>query len=186
MCLEDNKIIELFFARSEQALAELSAKYGRLIFGIAKNILGDEEDARECENDTYLGAWRTIPPERPNPLSAYVCRIARNLSLKKYRSKKAQKRDCAFDLSMEELGDCLAAPSIEETWSARELGQAIGRFLDTQNRESRTMFMRRYWFCDSIKEIAQRFAISENNASVKLSRIRVSLKKYLQKEGFDL
>lgn len=184
--MEDSRIIELLFARSEQAVSELSVKYGKLVRHISRNILGDNEDVNECENDTYLGVWNAIPPQRPNPLAAFVCRIARNLSLKKYRSNTAQKRDCSFDVSMEELGDCLAGPSVEETWSTKEMGLAIDRFLDTLNQENRCVFVRRYWFCDSMKEISQRFAISENNASVRLSRIRASLRDYLKKEGFDL
>lgn len=184
--MEDRRIIELFFARSEQAIAELSAKYGKLVRSVCRNILGDEQDVNECENDTYLGIWNAIPPQKPNPLSAFVCRVARNLSLKKYRSNTAEKRDSSLDLSMEELENCLCASSVEEDWSAKELGLAIERFLDMQNLENRVLFVRRYWFCDSVKEIAKRFAISENSASVKLSRIRANLKNYLRKEGFDI
>lgn len=184
--MDDSKIIELFFARSQQAIVELSAKYEKLLLRIAMNILNDHEDAAECVNDTYLGTWNAIPPQRPNPLISFVCRIARNISLKKYRSNTAQKRNCSFTVSMEELKDCLPSPCAEEIWSARELGIRINHFLDTLDKENRLIFLRRYWFADSVKDISALLGISENNVSAKLSRIRIRLKDYLIKEGFRL
>ena len=196
--MEDQEIINLFFARSEQAITELTAKYGALIFHVAKNIVGNEEDARECENDTYLGVWNAIPPQEPNPLVAFVCRIAKNLSLKKVRYQTAQKRDSRLDQSLEELGevfgtkngknipDKLTHPAAEEEWTAKELGAAINRFLAGLRKEDRILFVRRYWFCDGVSDLAEGFQISENSVSVKLYRIRKKLMKYLQQEGFEI
>lgn len=184
--MEDDNIIALFFKRSEQAIKELSAKYGKLIFHISHNILNNREDARECENDTYLGVWDAIPPKKPSPLVSFVCRIARNLSLKKRRYNKAKKRDSSFDEAMEELDDCIPVPSAEEEWFAKELGRVVNEFVGTLSEEERIMFLRRYWFSDPVVSIARQFHMSENNVSVKLFRIRVKLKEYLGEEGFSL
>jgi len=180
--MEDQRIVELFFARSEQAVAALDEKYGSLLFRISDNILQNDLDAAECVNDTYLGVWNAVPPARPSPLCAFVCRIARNLSLKRYRERTAQKRGPA--LPLEELAGCIPAPSAEDVLSARELGQAICRFLDGLDRESRVLFLRRYWFSDPVKDIAVRLGVSENTVSARLRRLRIRLQQYLQKEGF--
>ena len=184
--MEDDRIIELFFERSEQAIIELSAKYEKLLFSVSNNILINKEDAMECVNDTYLGAWKAIPPQKPNPLTAFLCKIVRNLSLNKYRDKKAGKRNSAFDVSMEELEYCIPSASVEEIWSAKELGIAINRFLATLDKDSRIMFLRRYWFLDSASDIADLFDLNENNVYVKLFRIRKGLKSFLEKEGFHV
>lgn len=184
--MEDDNIVALFFERSEQAIKELSAKYGKLIFHVSNNILNNREDAKECENDTYLGVWRAIPPEKPNPLVSFVCRIARNLSLKKRRYNKAKKRDSSFDEAMEELDDCIPIPSAEEVWLTKELGRVVNQFIGTLSEEERILFLRRYWFSDSIAMIARQFNMSENNVSVRLFRIRAKLKEYLGEEGFSL
>lgn len=182
--MEDDRIIELFFERSEQGIMEMASKYGKLLFSISNNILNNKEDAMECVNDTYLGAWKVIPPQKPNPLSAFICKIVRNLSLKKYRHKTAVKRNSSFDESMEELENYIPSSSVEESWSAQQLGIHMDEFLYTLDEDSRVMFVRRYWFSDSIGDIANLFNLSENNVSVKLLRIRKGLKNYLEKEGF--
>ncbi len=182
--MTDTDIISLFWNRSEQAITELSSKYGRLIYSIANNILNNHEDVTECVNDTYLGVWNTIPPQKPSSLQAFVCRIARNISLKKYRFNTAAKRDSRFDVSMEELEHIFHSDSIEEILSAKELGKIINRFLSELDKDSRILFVQRYWFCASIKEIADYFELTQNNVSVKLSRIRSELKEYLKKEGY--
>ena len=180
--MEDQEIIALFISRSEQAVAELDGKYGSLLHRISGNILHSDEDAAECVNDAYLGVWNAIPPARPNPLCAFVCRIVRNLSLKKYREQTALKRGPA--LPLEELANCIPTPSAEEAVSARELGRAICRFLDGLDRESRVLFLRRYWFSDPVKDIAPRLGMSENAVSARLRRLRIRLQQYLQKEGY--
>ena len=184
--MDDQKIIELFFDRSELAIQALAAKYEKLLHKISFHILQNSEDAAECVNDTYLGVWNAIPPTRPNPLSAFVCKITRNLSLKKYRANTAAKRDATMDVSLEELAPCIPIPSAEEEWSAQELGRSINRFLDTLNQENRVLFVRRYWFADSVSDIAVELKISENLASVRLKRIRKQLKQYLEQEGYTL
>lgn len=181
--MEDAEIVDLFFQRSEQAIPETAAKYQGLIFQISRNILENPQDAEECVNDTYLGLWNAIPPHRPNPLLAFVCRVARNVSLNRYRHNHAQRRDASRNLPLEELEGCLAAPSAEETWSAQALGQTLDCFLDTLDRKSRVMFLRRYWFSDSVSWIARQMGITENHVSVQLHRIRSRLKQYLEQEG---
>lgn len=185
--LEDSEIIELFFERSEHAIEELSAKYGKACKSISKNILKNELDAEECVNDSYLAAWNTIPPQRPELLGAFIFRIVRNISIAKYHSKTAMKRNSHYDTSLDELEDCFGdSITVENEIEANELSRCIDDFLDTLDRDSRMMFMRRYWYSDSIGDIAKKFHTSENNVYVKLSRIRGKLKKYLLKEGYDL
>ncbi len=184
--MDDQKIIELFFARSETAIQALAAKYEKLLYKISYQILQNKEDADECVNDTYLGVWNAIPPARPNPLTAFVCKITRNLSLNKYRSNTAAKRDGSMDVSLEELEAVIPTPSAEEEWSAKELGRNINRFLYTLTTENRVLFVRRYWFADSVGEIAGDLHISENLASVRLKRIRKQLKSFLAEEGYKV
>ena len=187
MQLEDRRIIELFFARSEQAIAELSAKYGAVCHRVAKNILNNAMDAEECVNDAYLGVWNTVPPQKPDPLLTYLCRIVRNLSIAKYHANTAAKRNSVYDVALDELEDCLAhTATTEDAFTAKELSEILDRFLDTLDRESRVLFVRRYWYADSIPELARRLHISKNNVSVRLSRTRDKLKQYLKKEGYTL
>ena len=185
--LQDQEILRLFFERSEQAIAELEKKYGTLCGRIASNILRSERDAEECVSDAYLAVWNAIPPERPVPLSAYVCRIVRNLAVKRYHANTARKRNSFYDVALEELEECLSAPETAETaLSARELTRLLDAFLDTLEERDRFLFVRRYWYADSVAAIAADLGISENNASVRLSRLREKLKRYLRKEGFSL
>ena len=185
--LEDSKIIELFFARAEQAIVELSAKYGTVCGRIARNILKNDLDAEECVNDTYLAAWNTIPPQKPNPLRTYIFRIVRNISIAKYHANTSVKRNSIYDVALDELENCLAAPNtIEQEISAKELSRQIDHFLATLDEENQMMFVRRYWYSDSISDIAERFQTSNNNVSVHLSRTREKLKTYLKKEGFEI
>lgn len=187
MQLEDSKIIVLFFERSEQAIMELSTKYGAVCNKVANNILNNALDAEECVNDAYLGAWNTIPPQRPNPLLTYICRIVRNLSVMKYHANTAIKRNSFYDVALDELEDCLgSSTTIEAELTAKELSSILDSFLDMLDQENRVMFVRRYWYSDSISEIAKRFHISNNNVSVRLSRTREKLKNYLKKEGYTL
>lgn len=185
--LEDSKIIELFFARTEQAIVELSAKYGTVCGRIARNILKNNLDAEECVNDTYLAAWNTIPPQKPDPLRTYIFRIVRNIAITKYHANTSAKRNSYYDVALEELEDCLAASSgVEQEISGKELTRQIDRFLAALDEKDQVMFVRRYWYSDSISDIAERFNMSNNNVSVRLSRIREKLKTNLKKEGFEL
>ena len=176
----DEIIIKLFFERSEQAIRELDIKYGKVCHRLSHNILNSWPDAEECVNDAYLGAWNAIPPAKPNPLQAYICKIVRNISLKLYYRKEAAKRNSTYDIAMEELNFQLSSPNtVEMEIEARELARIIESFLDTLTVENRVIFMRRYWFSDSYKDIAKRVGLTEKNISVRLTRTRQKLKQYL-------
>lgn len=182
--LDDNQIIDLFFARSEQAIKELDSKYGKVCYKISYNILHSRQDAEECVNDTYLGAWNTIPPKRPNPLLTFLCRIVRNLSITRYHTNTAAKRNSTYDIALDELENCLSsARSVEEKMEEKCLVLIIEGFLDSLSKENRIIFMRRYWFSDSYADIAERVGITEKNVSVRLTRIRNQMRHYLELEG---
>ena len=182
--MDDKLIIRLFFDRAESAIGALADKYGKRLYATALNILGSPEDAKECVNDTYLALWDTIPPQQPDPLCAYVYRIGRNTALKRLRDNSVQKRNNAYDLSIEELAECLGQSTMEEAIDARQLGQAINRFLAGQSRQNRTLFLRRYWFGDSVQTIARTYGMLPGAVSTRLSRIRAALATYLIQEGF--
>ena len=181
--MDPNRIIALLWARSEEAIDGLSQNYGRRLYQTSYNILSDQQDAEECVDDTYLAVWNAIPPKKPDPLAAFVYRIGRNISLNRLRSCQAQRRDNRFDLSLDELATCIPGSTLEEDLDARVLGQALDRFLETQTRENRILFLRRYWFGDSVRDVAQSLGLTENAASVRLNRLREKLKYYLIKEG---
>ncbi len=182
--IDDEKIVDLFFMRSEQAIWELDNKYGKFCRRLSYNIVNNRQDAEECVNDAYLGAWNAIPPEKPDPLLTYLCRIVRNVSLKMYHRKEAAKRSSTYTIAMEEIEACMAAQNTVETeFEARELARIIESFLDTLTAENRVIFMRRYWFSDSCKDIAEFVGLSEKNITVRLTRIRKKMKKYLIEKG---
>ena len=182
--MEDEKIIELFFARSETAIRELDSKYGKVCYSISYNILNNNLDAEECVNDAYLGTWNAIPPQRPNPLLAFVCKIVRNISIMRHRTNTAMKRNSSYDIAMSEIEQNIVDPdTVEDTLEAKALARIIERFLDTLTEENRVIFMRRYWFSDSYADIAAQTGFSEKNVSVRLTRTRKQLRDYLiQKE----
>lgn len=178
--MDDEKIIELFFNRSEQAIEEVDKKYGKTCHNISYNILHNKLDAEECVNDAYLGAWNAIPPARPNPLLTYLCKIVRNLSLKRYEFNTAIKRNSTYDVAMEELESCLSSPeTVESEIALKELTHIIENFLDSLSTENRVIFLRRYWFSDTYSDIAARVGMTEKNVSVRLARIRQKLRNYL-------
>ena len=182
--LADEKIIELFFERSEQGIRELDNKYGKLCHTLSYNIVNNRQDAEECVNDAYLGAWNAIPPARPDPLLPYIARIVRNLSLKLYWRKEAAKRSSRYTIALEEIEACIAdQKTTEEELEAKELARIIENFLDTLPPRDRVIFLRRYWFSDSYKDIAQFVGLSEKNVSVRLTRIRKKMKQYLKERG---
>ena len=181
--MEDVKIIQLLWDRAESALEALAKKFGQRLLATARNILGNFQDAEETVSDTYLAVWNSVPPKQPDPLAGFVYKIGRNLALKRYRTNTAEKRNGTYDLSLDELAGCIPAPALEEAVEARELGRAIDTFLDTLSRESRVIFLRRYWFGDSVKDIARYFGLTVNAVNVRLSRTRTQLKDYLIKEG---
>lgn len=171
--MDDEKIIELFFARSEQAISKLDEKYGKVCFQLSHNILNNRLDAEECVNDAYLGTWNAIPPQRPNPLLSFVCVIVRRYSIMRHRANTAMKRNGAYDIAMAEIEYCLADPvTVEGTVEAKRLARIIEDFLDTLTEENRVIFLRRYWFTDSYADIAEHTGFTEKNISVRLTRTR--------------
>ena len=182
--MTDERIIELFFARSERGIEELDTKYGATCHKIAQNILGNKEDAEECVNDAYLGVWNSIPPKKPSLLSAFLFKILRNLSITRYHANTAQKRNSFYDIALDELEETISTEeSIEKECSQKELTTTIEGFLDTLTRENRVIFVRRYWFSESYTEIAKRTGLTEKNISVRLTRIREKMKKHLSERG---
>ncbi len=178
--IEDEKIIELFFVRSEQSIRELDIKYGKVCRKLSNNIVNNRQDAEECVNDAYLGAWNAIPPAKPDPLLTYICKIVRNISLNIYYRKEAAKRSSHYTVAMEEIEACIAdQKTVEAEIEAKELARIIESFLDTLTVENRVIFMCRYWFSDSCKDIAGFMGLSEKNISVRLTRIREKMRKYL-------
>lgn len=179
--MKDVQIIELFFARSEQAITELDTKYGGGCRQLSYQILNDRNDAEECVNDAYLGTWNAIPPQRPSPLRAFLYRIVRNLSIKRYHANTAIKRNSTYDVALSEVeNDVFAPDTVEGKVEAKELARMIEGFLDSLSTENRVIFMRRYWFSDSYEEIAQRVGLTEKNVSVRLTRLRKQLRSYLE------
>ncbi len=182
--MEDEKIIGLFFARSEQGIQELDNQYGTICRSLSYNIVNNRQDAEECVNDAYLGMWNTVPPARPSPLLAYLCRIVRNLSLKAYWKKNAAKRSSVYTIAMEEIEAYIAdRKTVEDEIEARELARIMEAFLDTLTLENRVIFMRRYWFSDSCRDIAGLMGLTEKNISVRLTRIRQKMRQYLMERG---
>ncbi len=182
--MEDEQIIDLFFARSEQAIVELDRKYGTLFHTLSNNILNSRQDAEECVNDAYLGAWNAIPPARPNPLLSYVAKIVRNRSLAAYWRRGAAKRNSRYTVAMQEIEACIADPeTVEGEIEAGELARMIEGFLDTLGKRDRVIFVRRYGYLDAYSDIAAGVGLSEKNVSVRLARIRQKMRRYLQERG---
>ena len=181
--MDDRSIISLLFARAEGAIDALAERFGPGLTRMARQILNSSQDAEEAVSDTYLALWNAIPPARPDPLTPYVYRVCRNTALNRLRSETARKRS-AYEISLDELSEILTGPSLEEDLDARELGRAIDAFLDKESSTSRIIFLRRYWFGDSVKDIAALMGMSENAVSVRLLRTRQKLKGHLIKEGF--
>lgn len=184
--MDDKNIVELFWGRSEDALKETQSKYGKYCTSIACNVLGSREDAEECVNDAYLRLWNAIPPARPNSLKAFLGKIVRNVSLDRYDANTAAKRfDSSTELAFYELEECIPdteAPISDEL----ALRTAINGFLATLPKRTRIVFMRRYWYLCSAKQIAESMGMSESNVKVTLLRTRQKFKEYLEKEGIGI
>ena len=181
--MEDKRIVDLYWMRSESAISETDKKYGKYCRYIAERILESEEDAREVQNDTYLQVWNTVPPNRPDPLKPYVGAISRNLSLNRYEASHAQKRGGEVSLALDELSECIADREEQNDVNER-LCELLDSFLATLPKRTRRVFLRRYWYASSISEIAKDYGMSENNVTVMLHRTRKALADILQKEGF--
>ena len=186
--MEDNQIIQLYFDRSEDAISQTAVKYGKYCHTIAYNILHNFEDSEECVNDTYWKAWGIIPPRRPKKLAAFLGKITRNLSLDKYRHYTADKRGGGeFSIALDELGDCVSSlGNMDDYTNEMVLVDTLNRFLASLSAEHRKIFMRRYWYISSVKEIADDYGITESKVKMSLLRSRNQLKVVLEKEGIAL
>ena len=182
--MEDSQIIDLFFERSEQAVEELDRKYGKTVRKTAANLLQNVQDAEECVNDAYLGVWNSIPPHRPESLVSFVCRISRNLAVSRLRRDTAVKRNSSLDLVLEELEDFVpSGMNVEADYEAKELANAVNRFLSTLDYDDRFLFVRRYFYADSVRDIAEQMHVRDSRVSARLFRLREKLRKNLKKEG---
>jgi RNA polymerase sigma-70 factor (ECF subfamily) len=186
--LTDLEIIELYLNRSESAISETQKQYGSYCLAIAMNILHNKEDADECVNDTYMRVWNTIPPERPKTFSTFIGRIARNLSLDRYKAQNVQKRGGGeTPLLLSELESCIpSAQSVEEAVDGNILEEAINSFLLSIKKEDRVFFVNRYWYGETIAEIAKQFNAKEGKVIMNLLRTRSKLKIYLEKRGITV
>ncbi|MBO4701023.1 MAG: sigma-70 family RNA polymerase sigma factor [Lachnospiraceae bacterium] len=183
--MEDKQIIELYFNRSEQAIEETSSKYGKLTRSVSYRIVRNEEDTDECVSDTYMALWNTIPPENPDPFVAYICRLARNISIKKLRYNTADKRNSFYDVSIGELEEVLTANSdVQKEIEAEELQASINSFLKTLKKTDRVIFVKRFWFNMTLEEISEETGYSKNYINVHLHRTKERLKAHLTKEGY--
>ena len=185
--MEDNEIIRLFQERDERAIQEAESKYGLFLLHLAKNVTGNAEDARECLNDAWLRAWKHIPPDEPENLRAYLGRIIRNLALNRYEREHAEKRSMAMTELLDEWEDCLPASSdVEQEIDARELTKLLNRWLGALSGEDRRIFIQRYWYGRSVKEMAAQSGIRPGAMTQRLYRLRLSLRDLLTKEGYTI
>lgn len=186
--MRDSDIIALYWARDERAIAATADRYGSYCYSIAYNILYSHEDAEECVNNTYLGAWESIPPQHPKRLSAYLGKITRNLSLNRYKKNRVRKRGGGqTELVLSELEDCIPSKkSVEHAVEEMVFVEAINRFLYAMPEQKRNIFIRRYWYLYSIQDIAKAYGMSESKVTSMLFRMRKELKTHLEKEGITL
>lgn len=181
--MTDSQIIALFWERSEDAIRETDAAYGRKLYAISDKILRSSQDAEESVSDTYMRAWETIPPQKPNYFFAYLAKICRNFSLSKLQWNSAAKRNADVVSLTQEMEQCIADHSHNRKLEGEEIGRVLNRFLDSISAESRLIFMRRYWYTDSIGEIAARYNISQSKVKTQLHRTRNKLRLFLESEG---
>ena len=181
--VEDSKIVDLYWSRSEEAIAESERKYGKYCYSIAHSILRNREDSEECVNDTWLGAWNAMPPHRPSRLSTFLGKITRRIALHRTEKNNAEKRGGGeVPLAIEELSEYIPAPS-EGTTDEMVLAGVLDRFLDALPETTRIMFLQRYWYLRSIREIARELGVGESRVKVTLHRARAKLKEMLEGEG---
>ena len=184
--MDDLMIIELYFARNEKAIQETDKKYGKLCFSVANNILSNIADSEECVNDTYLSVWNKIPPTRPKNFMAFICQIVRFLSMKKLDFNCALKRSQNMTVSYTELEDVLPSSHFSPDWEYTDIGKIISKFLWQEKEDSRNVFIRKYYFYDSISDIASRYSFTESKVKNMLYHSRIKLRKFLKKEGIEV
>lgn len=182
--MDDASIMELFRKRDENAIAEMKRKYEKLCFYVAGNILSQREDIEECVNSACYEIWKNIPPDSPDDLKAYLCRIVRNIAIKRLQYNSAAKRNPEFTVSIDEIAECVPS-KVGEGFSEECLADAVSRFLRTQNEKHRKVFVRRYWYGDPLSKIAEYYGMNEKTVATYLFRTRKKLKIFLQKEGYD-
>lgn len=181
--MEDKQIIELYWQRSEDAIRETDRAHGQKLHALSFRIVHNNQDAEESVSDTYMEAWNQIPPVRPNFLFAYLAKICRNISCSRLDWLNAAKRKADLVELTSEMELCIPDSRLEQQMEGQEIGRLLSRFLDTLPKESRLIFMRRYWFADSIREIAARYGMGESKVKTQLHRTRNKLRQYLEKEG---
>lgn len=186
--MQDERIVALYWERNETAISETDKKYGQRLFNIAYNILNEREDSLESVNDTYLKVWYSIPPARPSLFFPYISKIIRNLCIDRIRQKSRKKRvQSEYTVSLSELADCVSAGNTTEiSVDTRALGETLNRFLKRLSSEERGLFIKRYFFFNSLREAAENFHMSESKAKSMLARIRTRLKAFLEQEGYIL
>ena len=180
--MEDNEIVNLYWERQECAIEETRKKYGRNLLYVIRNILSCAQDVEECENDTYFGAWNAMPDARPGSLPAFLCRIAKNLAFKKYNYLAADKRNCDMEIAFDELEGVIGRQAVEYEIVAKQTADAINKFLENKKPLHRKIFVRRYYFYESVSGIAVYSGLSQSAVKSILFRLRRDLKKYLEKE----
>ena len=181
--MEDAKILDLYFARDEDAIRETDTAYGKRLHALAKNILQNREDAEESVNDTYAEVWKSIPPRRPKHFFAFLASICRHLSLNRVDWKQAAKRRAQVVPLTEEMENCIPDAAHERQMEAKELGRLLDLFLESLPKDSRLIFLRRYWYVDSVPEIAARYGMTESKVKMQLSRTKEKLRLFLEQEG---
>ncbi|MBR2888719.1 MAG: RNA polymerase sigma factor [Oscillospiraceae bacterium] len=184
--MDDGKLVDLFWRRDEAAINQTQAKYGKLLLRLAQRITGNMEDALECVNDTYLASWNAIPPERPQYFFAYLSKICRNLAFGVLDRREAEKRSATVVELTQELQQCLPDRMAEARLEGREIGDALNRFLGALKTEERRIFLRRYWYGDSVVEIASHFSATQSKVKTQLHRTREKLRKFLEQEGIGI
>lgn len=182
--LDDHEIIDLFFARKEEGIRELDEKYGKLCGRLALHVLGDPEDAEECVNDAYLAAWKSIPPNRPYSLKAYICRLVRNLSINRRKYNQAAKRGTGYEVCLEELEESLSSSGdLSDALEEAAITAYLEEFLDGLDAKSRWLFVQRFWYMESYRDIAKSCGIRESTLRVRMQRIKKRLKQFLLDKG---
>ena len=182
--MDDLHIVSLYLKRDEQALKETDDKYRRLCFSIIKNILNDTEDCKECINDTYMAVWQSIPPNKPDNFKTYIAKIARNTALKRLEFNTADKRNTSMSVFLDEIDEIISDESVLSNISAQEIGCIINKFLEREKEASRNVFVRRYWYFESIAEISAKYNFSESKVKSLLFHSRKRLEKLLRQEGY--
>lgn len=181
--MTDSQIIALFWDRNEDAIRETDAAYGRRLYAISNQILSQRQEAEESVSDTYMKAWETMPPQKPLYFFAYLAKICRNFSLARLQWNSAAKRSAELVSLTQEMAECIPDRRMEQRLEREELGQLLNLFLESLTRDNRLIFLRRYWYADSVREIASRYGISESKVKTQLHRTRKKLQLFLEKEG---